>query len=260
MRHFLVPLLFSTALALPAAAHATDWDGYSWGWQLGAIQQDSKTRTRVERTASAQYFDAQDADLFAAQGNGKLLGGDWAGGLKAGYSKAYGNVIAGIDLRLDTGFEQSNRYAATYISQPGVRFSVDQKVSADWTLSLLPRLGWAWENKQVYVTAGVAASRVSLETKFQDNYIWGGVGPGASGSSKASKTMTGVVLGFGGEYALDKATSLSFHYLYTDFGSLNTTTSTRHPFVDPANLGQLGSKVDLRTHTLMVGYTYRFQN
>jgi len=260
MKLSLAPLLLTTALALPAAAHATDWDGYSWGWQLGAVQQDSKTTTRAERTAGATYFTAVDIAQFAAQGNGKLLGGDWAGGLKAGYSKAYGNVIAGIDLRLDTGFMQNREYAAVYDGNAPSRFRVDQKVSADWTLSLLPRLGWAWENKQVYVTAGLAASRVSLETKFQDNYIWGGVGPGASGSSKASKTMTGAVLGFGGEYALDKATSLSFQYLYADFGSLRNTTSTRHPKVDPDNIGQLDSKVDLRTHTLMVGYTYRFGN
>lgn len=250
MRHALTPLLLTTALALPAAAHATDWDGYSWGWQLGAIQQDTASRIKADHvgTGAPYYMDSTDAAVIDRVNSATLSRGNWAGGLKAGFSKSYGNVVAGFDVRLDTGFDQTR--SATGITNGTI--TTKQKVSSDWTLSLLPRLGWAWENKLIYATAGVAASQVSLATDFADSF-------NGRANHKSTKTLTGLVVGFGGEYALDKATSISFHYAYSDFGKVRNDTLVISPFV-ATNTSTLNSTADVRTHTLMVGYTYRFGN
>ncbi|GAB2181019.1 hypothetical protein DLREEDagrD3_12420 [Denitratisoma sp. agr-D3] len=246
----LTPLLLTSALALPAAAHAADWDGYSWGWQLGAIQQDTASRITADHIGAGApyYLDATDAAVTDRINSATLSKGNGAGGLKAGYSKSYGNVVAGFDVRLDTGFDQSR--SASGVTNGTMRFN--QKVSSDWTLSLLPRLGWAWENKLIYATAGVAASQVSLATDYADSN-------NGRASHKTTKTLTGLVLGFGGEYALDKATSISFHYAYSDFGKVHNDTFILSPF-GTGNNSTLKSTADVRTHTLMVGYTYRFGN
>ena len=111
------------------------------------------------------------------------------------------------------------------------------------------RLGWAEHNWLTYVTAGIAVTRLKLNSTLTDNAF--------SGYSHASKSAwtTGTSLGFGGEYALTKNWSLRGEYLYTKFGSISTAsevTSTNN------SGGTLVHKANLDNHGLFMGATYRF--
>ena len=259
--HLLPLVLAFVGWSSHSSAMAAEWDGYSFSTLVGATQQSSKVSAAARPPTNTTYFGmATDPGQVAAQGSGGLSGAEWSGSIKVGYSWQSGHVVKGIDISTDTGFDQSFTNSAVWIAQPQARFSITQRIKADPVLAIRPRIGWAWDNTLVYVTAGVAAVRVSLDTTFRDNYISGGVG-GASGYNSKSETRIGGVIGFGADYALNKAWSLSAQYLYADFGSISNSTNVTHPNAAMAASGRavIDSSVDLRTQSLMFGLTYRFK-
>lgn len=253
-------LLACLGLFSHPAAMAAEWDGYSFTTLVGMTQQSSKTSAAARPPTATSYFSgANDPGQIAAEGSGSFSGADWSGGVKVGYSWQSGHVVKGIDISTDTGFDQSMTNSAVWISSAPARFSITQRIKADPMLAIRPRIGWAWDNKLVYVTAGVAAVRVSLDTTFRDNFIGGGI-TGAFGYNSKSETRIGSVIGFGTEYALTKVWSLSAQYLYADFGSISNSTNVTHRGVAGAGgRAVIDSSADLRSQSLMFGLTYRFK-
>lgn len=239
-------------------AGAADWDGLSISGMIGATQQNLEI-TASGRPGGPNYFSVpSDFTQIADVGSNKFSGRDLSGSLKVGYSRQSGNIVSGIDLSVDSSFDQSQTKSAAWISAAPAQISITQKIKADRMVSIRPRIGWAWDNKLVYVTAGWVAARVTLDTAYSDTFISAGFG-GASGTSSKTETKTGTVIGIGGDYALDKAWSLSAQYLYTNLGNLRTETTVRH--LDPAqSYDQIDTSADLRTHSVMLGVTYRFKD
>ncbi len=145
--------------------------------------------------------------------------------------------------------------SAIYLSAPPTRFTLTQRVKADWMATLRPRLGWAEGRWLVYLTGGLAVARVKIETTYTDNYV--PASGGAYSQSSNTDTKFGGTVGAGAEYAIDGHWSVVFQYLYTDFGSVSTSALVTNPG-SPGNSSTLDSDADLRTHTAMVGATYRF--
>lgn len=237
----------SGAMAQTAPA-AIDWSGFYVSGFLGGTKNNGVAKTTV---GVQQYLDATDArQIDRATGHNDL--DDWrpSGGVAGGYSKQFGNVVVGIEGSANTLFLNEDRLTSeTFITAPTAQFRITQSVSADWMATLRPRLGWAQDNWLGYVTGGIAATRLKMHTLYTDNAF--------SGYSEASKSklVAGWSLGVGGEYALNKDWSLRADYLYTRFDDIKTssvTTSTNN------SGGALFHGVDLDTHGLFIGFTYRF--
>jgi len=252
-------LTLGTCVSLQQKAVAADWDGFSVTALVGTAQQSGNASAAGRPTANTYFSSASDLPQVASAGSGSFSGSDSTGSFKIGYSWQSGNVVQGIDFSADTGFDRSFTGGATWISVPTAQFSITQRIKAASMLAIRPRIGWAWDNAQVYVTAGVAAARVTLETSFMDNFVSGGAS-GASGQSSQSETKIGTMVGFGAEYALDKVWSLSAQYLYTDFGHINNVTNTTHLGFGASGFGVIDSSAALRNQSIMVGLTYRFKN
>lgn len=233
--------------ALAQTASGVDWSGFYAGGLIGATDSRSDVSMLV---GTQQYLNATDASQIARSGTHRLEQSAASGGLFVGYGKRFGNVLMGVEASANS-LSLSKEYVTTetYESLPGTQMTRKKAVSADWMAGLRLRLGWADRDWLTYVTAGIATTRLKLNSTFSDNAF--------SGYSQASASdwVTGTSLGFGGEYALTRNWSLRGEYLYTKFGSVSTeseVTSTNN------SGGTLVHKADLDNHGVFIGATYHF--
>lgn len=233
--------------ALAQTASGVDWSGFYAGGLIGAIDSSSDVSMVV---GTPKYLDATDARQIARSGTHQLDQSTASGGLFVGYGKQFGNVLIGIEASANSlSLHKEYVTTETYESLPSAQMTRKKSVSADWMAGLRLRLGWAEQNWLAYVTAGIAATRLRLDSTFSDNAF--------NGYSQASTSdwVTGTSLGFGGEYALTRNWSLRGEYLYTKFGSVSTeseVTSTNN------SGGTLIHKADLDNHGVFLGASYRF--
>ena len=229
-----------------------DWSGFYVGAGVGAVLGRPDTSANVSQNASS-YFTTTDFDQIGAAGDGHMQQTKPTGGLEIGYARQFGRVFVGLEASANTLFlDQSRADGDAFLSEPTASFTLRQRVTADWQATLRPRLGWAQDNWLAYVTAGVAITEVTLDVNFRDNFQ-----ANARGYSSNSEILTGFTAGFGGEYALNSNWSLRASYLYADFGSVNSSTTINNPDF-PALSDTIESSADLRTHTFLIGVSYRF--
>lgn len=242
---FLAGVTGATAQSVPAG---NDWSGFYIAGLVGA----TNSQSRVKTTAGVlKYLDATDARQIARVGDNDLE--DWrpAGGLAGGYSWQFGNVVIGIEASANSLFLNKDHVASQEMdANPGSQSKIRQSVAADWMTTLRPRLGWAQDNWLGYVTGGIAATRLKIDTMYTDNAF--------SGFSQGSKSdlVMGWSIGLGGEYALNQNWSLRGEYLYTRFGHIDLVsdvTSTNN------SGGTLDHSGNLDTHGLFIGAVYHFK-
>jgi outer membrane immunogenic protein len=263
MRALLIVILaacwFGSDGARAQSQSRVDWSGFYLGGNLGAVTgaYDLGGSVRADTT----YFNTgTDSDQVAAAGSGMLRQGRFTGGLVGGYNAQAGNILLGLEVGANLfDFNASRTGTDIFISDPNIRFTFTQTVKTDWIATLRPRLGWAQENWLIYITGGLALTRVELDFAYIDDNAQPGSGlPGASARGSARATRAGWTLGTGGEYALSRNWSLTGQYLFADFGSIHAAA----PLVPTPTLDEfsavINSSVHLRTGLILVGATYRF--
>jgi outer membrane immunogenic protein len=242
--------VYSAAIggALAQSPPAVDWSGFYIGGLVGGTTSQAKVQTTVGTT---QYLDETDAAQINRAANSDLDQWRPAGGVVGGYGKQFGNVVVGVEASANTLFlNDEHTVTEIYQTVPTARYILKQSITADWMATVRPRLGWAQDNWLAYITGGLAATRLKLETKFTDNAFSG------FSQSSESKLVAGWSLGLGGEYALGGDWSLRGDYLYTRFGpmrSSSVTTSTNN------SGGSLLHTAELETHGMMIGLIHRFK-
>ena len=138
------------------------------------------------------------------------------------------------------------------LGQTNAGDGIRQSVEADWQGTLRGRLGLAQEQWLAYLTAGIAVTRLKLDSQYSDTFLDDGRGQGSS-----EETKTGWVVGAGGEYALSERLSLRGEYLYADYGSVDTSYAVTNPG-NPSLSSTIRDKVDFKTQTVTLGLAYRF--
>jgi len=228
-------------------ATGVDWSGMYAGGLLGLTDGKSDVSSVAGRL---QYFDATDAAQIARVGKNKLNQSNVTGGAVLGYGKQFGNVLVGIEASATSlSLDKEHVSRQEMDANPGSQSVIRQSVSADWMAGLRLRLGWAERNWLTYVSAGIAATRLKFNASYTDNAF-----TGLSRSSSSTSVM-GTSLGFGAEYALDQKWSFRGEYLYTKFDRVSATsdvTSTNN------SGGTMIHKADLDTHSLFMGFNYKF--
>lgn len=215
---------------------------------MGATNSHVQAKTTV---GYKKYLDDTDERQIARAGDNDLIEWKPAVGLVGGYGKQFGNVLIGLEASANTIFlDEENVVNEEVQTNPGTRMIIKQSVKADWMATLRPRLGWAEDNWLGYLTAGLSVTKLKLDTLYTDN-AWSGFSKGSE-----TKIRTGWSLGLGGELALSEQWSLRGEYLYTNFGTLKSSsdvTSTNN------SGGSLAHRAELDTHAVMVGLTYHFK-
>jgi outer membrane immunogenic protein len=136
-------------------------------------------------------------------------------------------------------------------------------MDTDWLATARARIGFTPQpSLLVYVTGGLALTKLRVSNSFSDNAPEEGVG-----GSSADEIKAGWTVGGGAEFMLTRNWSLKAEYMYLDFGSVSTAGSITcgpaqaaacaafDPAVTPS---PFSSSADLTAHTARVGLNYRF--
>lgn len=256
---FLAVCWYGSAGARAQSPSNADWSGFYLGGNLGAVTGASDLDAGV-RPDTTYFNTGIDSDQVAASGSGALRQGRFTGGVVGGYNAIVGNILLGLEAGANAfDFDDSRSATDIFISDPNIRFTFSQTVKSDWTATLRPRLGWVQDNWLIYVTGGLALTRVEFDFAYVDDNAQPGLGlPGASARGSSSTTKAGWTLGAGGEYALSRNWSLTGQYLFADFGSVDGAARLiPTPTLDEFS-AVIDSSADLRTNLILVGATYRF--
>lgn len=248
----LLPLsLLVPGLAQAQTLPAMDWSGAYLGAGLGGVVDIANTSGQGSDNGQPAYFNATDLaqlrSALAAQNSTTRL----AGQVFAGFGQQTGQLYYGLEASMGTAsLEGSRTTSQDYDSLPGTSFTNTLAYSAHWQAALRARLGIARDNWLAYVSGGLAATQFHLDATFSDT---NGATPGR-GSSSSDPLVLGATLGLGAEYALDEHWSVRADYAFTHFGEASTTMA----IVYPGFSSDLRNGVQLSSHTVTAGLSYRF--
>lgn len=256
--YFAILLMAYGTIINPAHAKtstAGDWSGYYAGGSVGVTAGVGDTSAATTTPGATSYFNvASDVTQVTAAGDGSIIQWRPSGGIYGGFGKQYGNILVGIEASANSLYlDDSRTKHVTYISVPTAQFALRQSLNADWQGTLRLRLGYAQENWLAFVSAGAAVTRVTVDTLFTDTNAPGG----AIGRDSTTQTKAGWTLGAGGEFILNENWSVRGEYLYTNFGEVDSRAVVTHPAFAGIS-SPLTNSVDLDTHTVLIGFTYRF--
>jgi outer membrane immunogenic protein len=248
--------LLCAANLLPSLAYADsahNWTGAYLGGSLGAAEGQGETSTRASVGGTSDYFTTTDPQQVRDAGDGRVAQWHASGGLFGGYGMQQGNLYWGVEASLNSlSFDEARSDSAVYLTAPADSFTLRQSVEADWQGTLRGRLGLAQEKWLAYLTAGIAVTRLKMDSHFSDTFL-----DDARGQSSSEETKTGWVVGAGGEYALSERLSLRGEYLYADYGSVDTSYDVTNPGT-PGLSSNIRDKVDFKSQTVTLGLAYRF--
>lgn len=226
-----------------APAAVARWTGCYLGLQAG----DGLTRSRINNEFPGRP--GRDTPDFSEVGTISADGGVIGG--QAGCNYQTGRFVVGVEGELWwSGRTASLALPGTVllVSSPGGMNGVNLTMRNGWSGALSLRAGAVVNRTLFYGKVGLAAT--------QFDYEGDGITP-FQGVVTASTRRSGLLLGFGGEYALTDRWSVRLEYDHIDFGhtSLNFTGSITGPGVLPPGLSSIGvhENMDLVT----IGANYR---
>ena len=232
-----------------ARVAAYDWSGFYIGANAGYAWGSSNVATSV--SSSGAYFVTTDPAQIAAAGQASLHPSGGTGGIQAGYNWQVGQLLYGLEVDFDAfGLNASRIVTTGYLTAPGTTFTVNQSVKTDWLFTSRGRLGWASNNWLLYMTGGLAITKIRYDNTFTDTFS-----PALENGS-TSKAKTGWVLGGGLEYGLARNWSIKAEYLYMDFGSLSSSGAVSNTGAVPPAV--LVHSTNLTAETARAGVNYRF--
>ncbi len=182
------------------------------------------------------------------------------GGLEAGYNWQMGHFVLGFETDF-SGWDMSSNAGVVGAGNPSIlvppipstSFTSTTSIDSSWLFTARPRLGFANGNQLLYLTGGLAVSKVSFA---QSIVLTGygqppGTGPTLAGAT--SSTQVGWTAGFGIEYALSWNWLIKAEYLYVSFP--NQSASQVVPGA-PASTGTATG--NLTASIARAGFDYRF--
>lgn len=260
MRYFSIAVISMLGIAssITSAQAETlqkkNWSGPYVGMNIGVTKERGATDVSTSDSFPSSYFTPPDPKQISAEADDDISQSSLAAGLFGGYGHQFDNLYLGVEASINSlGFDESHTSGAVYQSNPTGKFTNELSVKANWQATLRTRVGWAKDRWLAYVTGGVAATRITLDASFSDDYL----GVGAAGQDSTKETKFGWVAGLGGEYALNDSWTIRTEYLYADFGKVDTSAFVTNPAF-PTLGNNLKSSVDFRTQMLSVGFSYHF--
>lgn len=244
-------LLLNGEAAKAQSSFSGDWSGFYLGGDLGHHRASSAVKTKVD--SSGNYFTGTDPQQIAERGDGSLAQDKTTPAFRMGYLWQRNSFVFGVDASVSGRVIDTQRSAtAFYLTFPTAAFNIKQTVTANWSVNLRPRLGYAYGNWLPYLATGLSVTRLGMSTQFTDTAF------NANSSSSISQMKWGYSLGGGVEYALGKNWSLRGEYLYTDYGRVRDSSAVYETQSGASPRPILSHSADLTVHSLQLGLSYRF--
>jgi len=219
---------------LGLAGASYDWSGGYVGINAGAAINNS-TFSNTYRYTGQDIVNQANLDLINALDTSWDPGNTvFTGGVLAGYSQQYGSFVVGVEGDFNyTGFDATLRSDASGVMSqvlPPARTEATNEVDykGNWFGTVRGRLGYAFDNLQVYGTGGLAYGKLDIKQSLvADN---GGDSLAWQSSREAWKL--GWTLGGGLEYGID-AWTVGLEYLYVDLNSYEWDSKAEASLSDP---------------------------
>jgi outer membrane immunogenic protein len=266
---------FASAADLPRKAPAAppppppfSWSGFYVGLNAGGGWRDPSDFVTVltpctitgNCTSGRVLGVTADQLLGSALGTGSgSRGGGFTGGGQIGYNKQFGNIVLGIEADIEYFKRSSSLTGTGIITTDPLSLTVTNHTDSNWLATVRPRLGYAWDRWLVYVTGGLALTKLEytqtmVMTPLNPNLI---LIPGAEALS-VSKTKAGWTIGGGLEFAIWNNWSIKAEYLYLQFSGLSGTSAFRLVDGSPFSNVVTGSTGTVRDNIVRAGLNYRF--
>jgi outer membrane immunogenic protein len=230
-------------------APATDTAGYNWGgWYAGGNLGGSWSRGNVSDVfvSGATPIANQQA---AAAATPHLSPDGFTGGGQVGHNSQVDRWLFGVEADASYfGLKQSRSVSAPFPVGLGA-FTTSNAVTADWLVSLRPRVGYAVDRTLLYATGGLALTELKFGTGYSDS-------TGQNEAASSSKTVAGWTAGAGIEHAFSTNWSAKVEYLYSDFGKQTVTGPVMSGPTSAS--GVISRDIDLKTNTVRGGLNYHF--
>jgi outer membrane immunogenic protein len=230
----------------PAVADTT----YNWGgWYVGGNAGGVWGRSDVSSAFINGTAPIANQQAAAAAGSPGLKSDGFTGGGQVGYNHQVDRWLFGVEADVSyLGLRQSRNATAPFPVSVGT-FSTSNAVTADWLMTLRPRVGYAVDRTLFYATGGLALTEMKYSGSFADT-------TGANEAASFSRTVAGWTAGAGVEHAFTDNWSAKVEYLYADFGKQSVASPVLAGQTPTAAIVNQGA--DLKTNTLRGGLNYHF--
>ncbi len=206
---------------------AYSWTGWYVGGNVGGAWSRSDVSTSVPCSAACAYFSPANAAAINANGGSKISGNGAIGGIQAGYNVQSGSFVYGLEADINfLSAKTSRSLAIAYLLAPTNGNIFTDEVKANWIATLRPRIGVLVGGILPYVTGGLAVTTIKHTHGVTENFFGTFCGfCNIDPASETSKTKLGWTVGGGAEWAVGGNWSVKGEYLYTSFGSVDSTSS-----------------------------------
>lgn len=245
MKNLYLIFLFSL-ISLSAQANETNWTGFYVGGNLGYAKADSDSKVSLGALWSGESQALQDFFRNNSQDKQNLSGTGF--GFQAGYDYQLANkIILGLEVDY-TKLDLDDSRQTPLLDGP-IDFAFSNKVELNHSYSLRPKLGYAFDKTQLYVTAGYVWTSAEFSSDVISEF-------GYSKGGKKSKTLTSAIWGVGIEHKFFDNVSAKLEYLKINGDNASYTTIDRPGNVFPGYTERF--KVDLDYDMIRAGINYRF--
>jgi outer membrane immunogenic protein len=243
------------------------WTGSYIGINAGAAFGESAvSNTFCNTNAAPCYFGSPGGGRFTNAGSGVLDETSFTGGAQIGYNIQSGALVYGVEADFNyLGHKTSRTVRETYVAGGANGVDISDSVGADYLATVRARLGYAAGNMLLYVTGGLAISKLEHSHNVAEFGFSAPVNVAGcfglnwcdrGGSSSSMKT--GWTVGGGGEFALNRNWTFKAEYLYVDLGKVSGSTSLFTPAGAAIADSAIGHSADLSLHIARVGLNYKF--
>jgi len=274
-------LVFLAAIASQsawAADRVSNWSGFYVGGNAGYAWSNANSNLAIAdgplnsdchfcSPGGVGALGGNDIGLAQSAGSPSLNPRGFTGGGQFGYNWQRSNWVYGVEADFE-GFSQSQTannsiflpantapFPNCGIGNVSCFGNFSTSVKADWLITIRPRIGYAWDKSLVYVTGGLAISRLSFSQAYNDNINLGGA-IGGSEIASVSRVKAGWVLGAGLEQAIGKNWSLKAEYLYVRFDGLNANGALSDSVA--GDFANFSNDVHFASNIVRVGFNYKF--
>jgi opacity protein-like surface antigen len=223
---------------LVPSAPVFNWSGLYFGASVGA-----------------QWFASDSSYVYPGGTGGPSSAGTRLSDTNALLAFQFGRNWQAVGSPLVVGLEgdwtetNHDRSTTLFVYPNGNGFNAESQLGVQG--SFRGRAGVAFDNWLLYATGGLALAQGGAISTFTSN---------ASGSAVfvTNKTLTGWTVGGGVEWAFPQAANVSLRaeYRFTDYGSVDTPTST--DTLGATVLGPYTAHTDFKTNDVRIGINYRF--
>jgi len=265
---FLGIAFMALAAASPAQAGGS-WTGFYAGGNAGYAWGSADNTLAISDGVNCHFCFASDISAAQSAGSPGFSPNGFSGGGQFGYNWQTFNWVYGVEFDVESFSQKqtvnnsvslpANTAGASCFTAGAVSCvgNFSTSIKTDWLITLRPRLGYSWDQTLVYVTGGLAFTKLSYSQSYSDNLNFAPGNVGGSVTTSASDTKVGWVVGGGFERMIADNWSARAEYLYVRFDGLNANGTLTDS--SPGFIANFANNMDhFSSNIVRVGFNYRF--